>query len=148
MYNCAIDIPSKTDEQRLNNLRTWYQIPDELNPRLPVRGEWCCDPYFGIGVYEAYLLGGLRFPLNAFTRELLVRLGLGVCQFNLNAWRLVISMQVLWREVFRGDRPLTVDEFFYCYKLSKIHQSLGFYQFTAKCKDCRMISSLPSSNRK
>ena len=148
MFSCAIDIPSKTDEQRLNNLRTWYQIPDELNPRLPVRGEWCCDPHFGIGVYEAYLLGGLRFPLNAFTRELLVRLGLGVCQFNLNAWRLVISMQVLWREVFEGDRPLTVDEFLYCYKPSEIHQSLDFYQFTARGKDCRMIRSLPSSDRK
>ena len=24
MYSCAIEIPSKTDEQRLNNLRSWY----------------------------------------------------------------------------------------------------------------------------
>ena len=127
VYGCVIDIPSITNEQRLNNLRGWYQIPNELNPRFPVRGEWCCDPHFGIGVYEAYLLGGLRFPLNAFIWELLVRLGLGICQFNPNAWRLVISMQVLWREVFGGDRPLTVDEFLYCYKPSEIHQSLGFY---------------------
>ena len=71
---------------------------------------------FAIGVYEAYLLGGLRLPLNAFARELLTRLGLGMCQFNPNAWRLVVSMQVLWREVFKGDRPFTVDEFLYCYK--------------------------------
>ena len=148
VYSCAIEIPSKTDEQRLNNLRSWYQIPDELNPRLPVHGEWCCDPYFGIGVYEAYLLGGLRFPLNAFTRELLVRLDLGICQFNPTAWRLIISMQVLWREVFGGDRPLMVDEFLYCYKPLEIHQSLGFYQFTARGKDCRMIRSLPLSDRK
>ena len=118
VYSCAVDIPSKTDEQRLKNLREWYQIPDEFNPRLPVRGEWCCNPHFGIGVYEAYLLGGLRFPLNAFTRELLVTLGLGVCQFNPNAWRLIISMQILWREVFGGDRPLTMDEFLYYYKPS------------------------------
>ena len=148
MFSCAIDIPSKTDEQRLSNLRTWYQIPDKLNPRLPVCEEWCCDPFFGIGVYKAYLLGGLRFPLNAFIRELLVRLGLGVCQFNPNAWRLVISIQVLWREVFERDLPLTVDEFLYCYKPSEIHQSLGFYQFTARGKDCRMIRSLPSSDKK
>ena len=40
---------------------------------------------FGIGVYEAYLLGGLRLLLNAFARELLTMLGLGVCQFNPNA---------------------------------------------------------------
>ena len=38
VYSCAVDIPSKMDEQRLKNLREWYQIPDEFNPRLPVRG--------------------------------------------------------------------------------------------------------------
>ena len=142
VYRCAVDIPSKTDDQRLKNLREWYQIPNEFNPRLPVRGEWCCIPHFGIGVYEAYLLGGLRFPLNAFTRELLVRLGLGVCQFEPNAWRLIISMQILWTEVFGGDRPLTVDEFLYCYKPSEIHQSPGFYQFIARGRDYRLVKIL------
>ena len=62
-------------------------------------------------------------------------LGLVVCQFNPNAWRLVVSMQVLWREVFEGNCPLTVDEFLYCYKPSEINQFLGFYQFTVKGKD-------------
>ena len=121
VYSCAVDIPSKTDEQRLNNLRTWYQIPDELNPRLPVHGEWCCNPHFELSIYDAYFLGGLRLPLNAFAREFLVRLGLGVCQFNPNAWRLIISVQILWKEVFRRDHPLTVDEFLFCYKPSEIH---------------------------
>ena len=130
VYSCDVGIPSKTSEQRLNSLRAWYQILDDLNLRLAVHGEWCCNPHFGIGIYEAYLLRGLKLALNAFARELLTRLGLGVCQFNPNAWRLVISMQVLWREVFKGDCPLTVEEFLYCYKPSKINQSLGFYQFT------------------
>ncbi|XP_030963459.1 uncharacterized protein LOC115984578 [Quercus lobata] len=148
VFSCAVGVHSKTDEQKLNSLKSWYQIPDEFNPRLPVRGEWCCEPRFGIGVYESYFLGGLRFPLNAFDRELLVKLGLGVCQFNPNAWRLIISMQILWREVFGGDRPLTVDEFLYCYKPSAISQSEGFYQFTARGNDCRLIKSLASSDRK
>ena len=83
VYGCVVvGVNSKTNEQRLNNLKTWYQIPDELNPRLAVRGEWCCKPHFGIGLYEACFLGGFRLPLNAFTKELLVRLGLAVCQFN------------------------------------------------------------------
>ena len=85
VYSCVVGIPSKTDEMRLTAFRSWYQIPDDLNPRLAVHGEWCCNPHFGIDVYEAYLLGGLRLPLNAFARELLTRLGLGVCQFNPNA---------------------------------------------------------------
>ena len=131
VYSCAVGVPSKTNEQRLNNLRTWYQIPDELNPRLLVCGEWCCNPHFGIGVYKAYFLGGLRLSLNAFIRELLVRLGLGVCQFNPNAWRLIIFMQILWREVFGGDRPLTVDEFLFCYKPLKINQSHELYSSRA-----------------
>ena len=53
VYSCTVGIHSKTNEQRLNNLRTWYQIVDELNPRLAVSGEWCCNPHFEIGVYEA-----------------------------------------------------------------------------------------------
>ena len=60
LYSCAVGIPSKTDEKKLTSLTSWYQIPDDLNPRLAVRGEWCSHPRFGIGIYEAYLLGGLR----------------------------------------------------------------------------------------
>ena len=147
VYSCAVGVHSKTDEKRLASLRSWYQILDDLNPRLAVRGEWCCQPHFGVGIYKAYLLGGLRLPLNAFVRELLTRLGLGICQFNPNAWRLVVSMQVLWREVFEGDCPFTVDEFLYYYKPSEINQFLGFYQFTARGKDCRLIKSIVTSNR-
>ena len=147
MYSCAIGVASKTDDRKLDLLKKWYQIPDDLNPRLAVRGEWCCQPHFGIGIYEAYLLGGLRLPLNAFAREILTKLGLSVYQFNPNAWRLVVSIQVLWREVFEGDRPLTVDEFLYCYKPSEINQSLGFYQFTARGKDYRLIKYLVTSDR-
>ena len=57
VYSCALGVASKTDEKRLNSHKTWYQIPEDLNPRLPVRGEWCCQPRFGVGIYEAYLLG-------------------------------------------------------------------------------------------
>ena len=85
VYSCAISVDLKTDNRKIELLKTWYQIPDELNPRLAVRGEWCCQPRFGIGIYEMYLLGGLRLPFNSFARELLTRLGLGVCQFNPNA---------------------------------------------------------------
>ena len=57
------------------------------------------------------------------------------------------SVQVLWREVFEGDRPLTMDEFLYRYKPSEINQSLSFYQFTARGKDCRLIKSLVTSDK-
>lgn len=66
-------------------LRDKYQILDNVNPRLVAPSEWCCTPNsLGVGIYEAYLLGGLRFPLNAFARELLYRLGIGPNQLNPN----------------------------------------------------------------
>ena len=40
-----------------------------------------------------------------------------------------------------------MDEFLYCYKPSKINQSLGFYQFSARGSNCRMIRALPSFDR-
>ena len=55
VYSCAVGVHSKTDEKRLTSLRSWYQILDDLNPRLAVRGEWCYQPCFGVGVYKAYL---------------------------------------------------------------------------------------------
>ena len=79
VHSCAIGVTSRIDEKRLDSLKTMYQIPDELNLRLPVHREWCCQPHIGVGIYEAYLLRGLRLSLNAFARELLMRLSLGIC---------------------------------------------------------------------
>ena len=42
VYSCAIGVASKTDDRKIELFKTWYQIPDELNPRLAVRREWCC----------------------------------------------------------------------------------------------------------
>ena len=50
-------------------------------------------------------------------------------------------------EAFERNRPLTVYKFLCCYKLAEIHKSLGFYQFSARGSSCRMIESLPMSNR-
>ena len=66
---------------------------------------------------------GAQVTFKSFARELLTRLGLDVCQFNPNAWRLIVSMQVLWKEVFEGDYPLTVNKFLFCYKPFEINQS-------------------------
>ena len=49
--------------------------------------------------------------------------------------------------MFEGNRPFTVDEFLNYYKPSEINQSLGFYQFTARGKDYRLIKSLVTSDR-
>ena len=59
-----------------------------------------------------------------------------------------MAMQVLWREAFDGNYPLTVDKFLYCYKPSKISQSIGFYQFSVRGSNCRLIRSFPLYDRR
>ena len=36
VYSCAIGVVSKTDDRKLDLLKKWYQIPNELNLRLAV----------------------------------------------------------------------------------------------------------------
>ena len=96
IYSCAVNIPSRVDKKGLFMLKDKYQIPDKVNSCLATLGEWSCTlNSLGVGIYEAYLLGGLRLPLNAFAREFLHRLEIGPNQLNPNAWRTLMFMQVL-----------------------------------------------------
>ena len=75
------------------------------------------------------------------------RLGIGPNQLNPNGWRMIVAMQVLWREALEGDRPITVDEFLYCYKPSKIKKSAGFYQFSSRGSYYSLIKGHSSSDQ-
>ncbi|XP_030969724.1 uncharacterized protein LOC115989999 [Quercus lobata] len=147
IYSCAPEVASTLDGAKLKTLVDRYQIPKELNPRLPQPGEWCCSPSSGLGVYASYLLAGLRFPLNSFCRDLFQRLGIGPNQLNPNGWRTIVAMQILWREALEGNRPITVDEFLYCYKPSEIKKSAGFYQFSSRGSYYSLITGRSSSDR-
>ena len=113
IYSCAPEVAFTLDASKLNTLVNRYQIPIEFRSRLPERGEWCCSPFSGFGVYTSYLLAGLRFPLNSFCRSLFYMLGIGPNHLNPNGWRMIVVLQVLWREALEGNRPITVDEFLY-----------------------------------
>ena len=147
IYSCAPEVASTLDAAKLETIIDRYQIPKELNPRLPKAGEWCCSLSSGLGVYTSYLLPGLRFPLNSFCRDLFQRLGIGPNQFNPNGWRTIVAMQVLWREALEGNCPITVDEFLYCYKPSEIKKSTGFYQFSSRGSYYSLIKGRSSSDR-
>ena len=147
IYSCAPEVASILDAAKLKTIVDRYQISKELNPRLPKVGEWCYSPSSGLRVYTSYLLAGLRFPLNSFCRDLFQRLGIGPNQLNPNGWRTIVAMQVLWHEALEGNRPITVDEFLYCYKPSEIKQSAGFYQFSSKGSYYSLIKGRSSFDR-
>ena len=99
------------------NLLDHYQIPDHIPIHLPRKFEKC---YSGktadIGMYDAMFAAGLRLPLTALHRQLANFLGLFVSQIAPNAWRIFIGAEILRRRLSGGNRKLTLDEFFWCYR--------------------------------
>ena len=129
-------------------LRIRYQIPDHIPIRLPEENETC---YSGrtadVGMYDAMFAAGLRLPLTALHRQLADFLGLSVTQIAPNAWRTFIGAEILWGSLSGGNRQLTLDEFFYCYRPHHIASSKGTYHFNARDKNLRLVSDMPDSNR-
>ena len=64
-----------------------------------------------------------------------------------NAWRILIGAEILWGRLSRGNRQLTLDEFFWCYTPQHISSSKGIYHFVARKKSLTLVSNMPNSNR-
>ena len=64
---------------------------------LPYKSEKCYyEGLEDLGVYEQMLKAGLRFPLSTLHRRLLQYLGLFVTQNSPNAWRVYLSVDILY----------------------------------------------------
>ena len=74
-------------------------------------------------------------------------LGLSVSQIALNVWRIFLRAEVIWGQLNGGNRRLTLNEFFYCYKPQKISSSKGIYHFLARKTSLRLVSDMLDSNR-
>ena len=129
-------------------LRANYQIPDHIPIRLPYKSEKCYyEGVNGVEVYEQMLKAGLRFPLNSLHRELLKYLGLSVSQISPNAWRVFITMEVLYGAMSNGARSLTVQKFIHCYRPNEIDKSKGMYSFVPRKSVLKVIYETPDSNK-
>jgi len=129
-------------------LRPCYQILDHIPIRLPRENERC---YSGrtanVGMYDAMFATGLRLPLTALHHQLADFLGLSVSQIASNAWRIFISVEVLWGRLSGGNCQLSLDEFFYCYRPQHIVSSKETYHFAVRERDLRLVSDMPDFNR-
>ena len=139
---------STIKEVHFKTLRAIYQIPDHIPIHLPYKSEKCYyDGVDDVGVYEQALKAGLRFPLNTLKRELLQHLGLFVSQISPNAWRVFITMEVLYGAMSGGSRSLTVREFLHCYRPDEIDKSRRMYSFAPRKSVLKVIYETPDSNR-
>ena len=138
----------KMSDKVFRELRTRYQIPDHISIRLPRENESCySERTADVGMYDAMFAVGLRLPLTALYCQLADFLGLSVTQIAPNAWRTFIGAEILWGRLSGGNRQLTLDEFFYCYRPHHITLSKGTYHFNAREKNLRLVSDMPDSNR-
>ena len=140
-------LPSMSDKI-FSELRVRYQIPEHIPIRLPYESEKC---YTGrtadVGMYDAMFAAGLRLLLTALHRQLVDYLGLSVSQIAPNAWRTFIGAEILWGSLSGGNRQLTLDEFFYCYRPQHISSSKETYHFAVREKELKFVFDMPDSNR-
>ena len=150
LAECAVNkfLPSMSDKI-FSELRVRYQIPEHIPIRLPYEDKKC---YTGrtadVGMYDAMFAADLRLLLTALHHQLVDFLGLSVSQIAPNAWRTFIGAEILWGSLSGGNRQLTLDEFFYCYRPHHIASSKGAYHFSIKENDLKLVSDMPDSNRK
>ena len=74
-------------------------------------------------MYDAMFAARLRLPLTALHCQLANFLGLSVSQIAPNAWRIFIGAEILWDRLSGGNRQLTIDKFFWCYRPQHIVSS-------------------------
>ena len=142
------DFVSKIKESHFKTLRDKYQIPIHIHMRLPYESKKCYyEGLKDVGIYEQMLKAGPRFPLSILHHRLLQYLGLSVTHISPNAWRIFLSVEVLYGAMSDGARRLTVKEFFHYYRPAEVSRSKGMYNFTPRSPLVRLICENPYSNR-
>ena len=74
---------------------------------------------------KAIMKRGVRLPLHPLVWKVLAHFNLSPSQLNLNAYKVLERMHILWRQLFEDD--LTIEEVCYLYKPSSKKSEVGYF---------------------
>lgn len=128
--------------EELEGIRKKYQIPSEIELRLPTSTERASNVRPGeFSLYEEALRGGLRLPLPEVVGNVLNKLEAAPGQLMPNAWKILMVCASSWQQT-TGGVAMTIEEFFSCYKASGQQETRVTLQAVA---GRGLVAGLPSS---
>ena len=98
-------------------------------------------------MYDTIFTARLRLPLTELHRQIANFLDLSISQIALNAWRIFIGAEVIWGQLSWGNRWLTLDDLFYCYKPQQISLSKCIYHLLAWKPSLRLVFDMLDSRK-
>ena len=123
------------DEGRIRNR---FQFPSLVKVKIPNDDDRACHSYTDkVCFYEANFVGGLRFPIHPFLRELFSHLLLAPVQLVPNSWRIVICCMVVWMSANDGN-IIRMDEFLHLYHLRR-SKDPSYWEFKPWDRSSRVI---------
>ena len=134
-------ITCTTTEDEFDNLRDMYGILDDIPFRIPRKKytpSWPLEGYVTLFL-DSFKLG-IRCPLQPYFARILNGLNLTLGQLNLNGWRVLSSLFILWDRCCQSEP--TVDEIKHLYQLKSSPKDVSWYYFQSSTKIRKPITDL------
>ncbi|XP_058076380.1 uncharacterized protein LOC131224961 [Magnolia sinica] len=133
-------------ESQMERIWSEFEILNSVQIRALEPHDTADAPAEGeVAIFLCALQCGLRLPLHPFVRALTAYLGLAPGQFTPNAWRVLISSFIIWRQV--GNPELTLEELVNLYLVKHDSHEPWYYFATRGSKGLGLVMNLPSSNK-
>ncbi|KAL9450689.1 hypothetical protein AB3S75_012424 [Citrus x aurantiifolia] len=141
----AIDlITCMTTVEDLVELRAEYDIPDDIPLKIPGKKDTLSRPPRGyVTLFLESFKFRMRLPLQPYFVQMLRGLHLAPGQLNLNGWRVLFGLFILWSRCCQSEP--TVEEVKHLYQLKSSPKDVGWYYFMSNTKTRKPITDLPTS---
>ena len=127
----------------LVDLRTRYDIPDDIPLRIPGKNDTPSRlPRGYVTLFLESFKLGMRCPLQPYFARMLSGLNLASSQLNPNGWRVLSGLFILWDRCCQSEP--TIDKVKHMYQLKSNPKDTGWYYFMSSTKTRKPITSLPT----